>query len=53
MCACFVRDVPADSLPDLAVALFDLFSLFLVTQTKAHNIPLFLLFRFQFFFLCK
>jgi ethanolaminephosphotransferase len=36
---------------DLAVALFDLLTLFLVTQTKAQNIPLFLLFRLQFFFL--
>ncbi|KAH7386805.1 alkaline-phosphatase-like protein [Phaeosphaeria sp. MPI-PUGE-AT-0046c] len=36
---------------DFAVALFDLTTLFLLTQTKAHNIPLFLLFRFQFFFL--
>jgi len=27
-------------------------TLFLLTQTKAHNIPLFLLFRLQFFFLC-
>ncbi|KAF2785696.1 alkaline phosphatase-like protein [Melanomma pulvis-pyrius CBS 109.77] len=36
---------------DLAVALFDLLALFLVTQTKAENIPLFLLFRSQLFFL--
>ncbi|KAJ4302932.1 major facilitator super transporter protein [Kalmusia sp. IMI 367209] len=36
---------------DLAVALFDLLSLFLITQTKGQNIPLYLLFRFQFFFL--
>ncbi|KAF2999396.1 major facilitator super transporter protein [Curvularia kusanoi] len=32
---------------DLATAFFDLFSLFLLTQTKAQNIPLYLLFRFQ------
>lgn len=38
---------------DLAMALFDLLSLFLVTQTKAQNIPLYLLFRLQFFFLCE
>jgi len=38
---------------DYAVALFDLISLFLITQTRAQNIPLFLLFRLQFFFLCK
>lgn len=37
----------------MAVALFDLFTLFLLTQTKAHNIPLYLLFRLQFFFLSK
>ncbi|KAF1971856.1 GPI ethanolamine phosphate transferas-like protein 2 [Bimuria novae-zelandiae CBS 107.79] len=36
---------------DLALALFDLLTLFLVTQTKAQNIPLYLLFRFQLFFL--
>ncbi|CAI6333296.1 unnamed protein product [Periconia digitata] len=36
---------------DLAVALFDLLTLFLLTQTKAQNIPLYLLFRLQFFFL--
>ncbi|KAF1957269.1 GPI ethanolamine phosphate transferas-like protein 2, partial [Byssothecium circinans] len=36
---------------DMAVALFDLLTLFLITQTKAENIPLFLLFRIQFFFL--
>jgi ethanolaminephosphotransferase len=38
---------------DLAVALFDLATLFLLTQTKAPNIPLYILFRSQFFFLCK
>ncbi|PVI02738.1 alkaline phosphatase-like protein [Periconia macrospinosa] len=36
---------------DLAVALFDLLTLILLTQTKAQNIPLYLLFRLQFFFL--
>ncbi|PSN71579.1 alkaline phosphatase-like protein [Corynespora cassiicola Philippines] len=36
---------------DLALALFDLLSLLLLTQTKAENIPLFLLFRLQYFFL--
>ncbi|KAI8940891.1 hypothetical protein NX059_002151 [Plenodomus lindquistii] len=36
---------------DFAMTLFDLTTLFLLTQTKAHNIPLFLLFRCQFFFL--
>ncbi|KAF1947054.1 alkaline phosphatase-like protein [Clathrospora elynae] len=36
---------------DLAVAFFDLTTLFLLTQTKAQNIPLYLLFRLQFFFL--
>ncbi|KAF2024881.1 alkaline phosphatase-like protein [Setomelanomma holmii] len=36
---------------DLAVALFDMIVLFLLTQTKAHNIPLFLLVRVQFIFL--
>ncbi|KAF2715075.1 alkaline phosphatase-like protein [Pleomassaria siparia CBS 279.74] len=36
---------------DLAVALFDLLALFLITQTKAENIPLFLYFRCQLFFL--
>ncbi|KAF2750244.1 alkaline phosphatase-like protein [Sporormia fimetaria CBS 119925] len=35
----------------LAVALFDLSTLFLMTQTKAENIPLFLLFRLQTVFL--
>ncbi|KAF1850947.1 GPI ethanolamine phosphate transferase 2 [Cucurbitaria berberidis CBS 394.84] len=35
----------------LAVAFFDLMALFLITQTKAQNIPLYLLFRLQFFFL--
>jgi ethanolaminephosphotransferase len=38
---------------DLAIAFFDLTTLFLFTQTKAQNIPLYLLFRFQFFFLCR
>ncbi|KAL1608404.1 major facilitator superfamily transporter protein [Paraconiothyrium brasiliense] len=47
------RDRRGKSSGDLAIALFDLFSLFLITQTKAQNIPLYLLFRFQFFFLCK
>jgi ethanolaminephosphotransferase len=37
----------------MAVALFDLVTVFLLTQTKAHNIPLYLLFRFQLFFLSK
>ncbi|XPS76453.1 major facilitator super transporter protein [Ascochyta lentis] len=36
---------------DLAIAFFDLSTLFLLTQTKAQNIPLYLLFRLQFFFL--
>ncbi|KAF2847226.1 GPI ethanolamine phosphate transferas-like protein 2 [Plenodomus tracheiphilus IPT5] len=36
---------------DFAVTLFDLTTLFVLTQTKAHNIPLFLLFRLQFFLL--
>lgn len=36
---------------DLAVSLFDLTSLFLITQTKAQNIPLYLLFRLQTVFL--
>ncbi|KAF2184722.1 GPI ethanolamine phosphate transferas-like protein 2 [Zopfia rhizophila CBS 207.26] len=36
---------------DLAVALFDLLSLFLITQTRAQNIPVYLLFRMQIFFL--
>ncbi|KAF2272319.1 alkaline phosphatase-like protein [Westerdykella ornata] len=35
----------------LAVALFDLTTLFLITQTKAQNIPLYLLFRLQTVFL--
>ncbi|KAH6622408.1 GPI ethanolamine phosphate transferas-like protein 2 [Boeremia exigua] len=38
---------------DLATAFFDLFTLFLLTQTKAQNIPLYLLFRFQIFFLSR
>lgn len=38
---------------DLATSFFDLFTLFLLTQTKAQNIPLYLLFRIQFFFLSK
>lgn len=38
---------------DLATSFFDLFTLFLLTQTKAQNAPLYLLFRLQFFFLCK
>ncbi|EOA89393.1 uncharacterized protein SETTUDRAFT_176074 [Exserohilum turcica Et28A] len=36
---------------DLAVALFDLITVFLFTQTKAQNIPLYFLFRLQYFFL--
>ncbi|KAH7122808.1 GPI ethanolamine phosphate transferase-like protein 2 [Dendryphion nanum] len=36
---------------ETAVALVDLLTLFLMTQTKAENIPLFLLFRMQSFFL--
>ncbi|CAN9381830.1 unnamed protein product [Alternaria alternata] len=35
----------------LAVAFFDLMTLFLLTQTKAQNIPLYFLFRLQYFFL--
>ncbi|KAH7348158.1 alkaline-phosphatase-like protein [Pyrenochaeta sp. MPI-SDFR-AT-0127] len=35
----------------LAVAFFDLTTLFLITQTKAQNIPVYLLFRLQFVFL--
>lgn len=42
---------PNDS--DLATSFFDLFTLFLLTQTKAQNVPLYLLFRIQLFFLCK
>ncbi|KAF2263833.1 GPI ethanolamine phosphate transferas-like protein 2 [Lojkania enalia] len=38
---------------DFAIALFDLAILFLMTQTKAQNIPLYLLFRVQLFFLSK
>ncbi|KAJ4354026.1 major facilitator super transporter protein [Didymosphaeria variabile] len=45
------RDRRGEGSGDLAIALFDLLSLFLITQTKAQNIPLYLLFRFQFFFL--
>lgn len=41
----------SNSLADFATALFDLLSLFLLTQTRAPNIPLFLLFRLQLFFL--
>lgn len=37
----------------MAMAFFDLAALFLLTQTKAHNIPLYGLFRVQLFFLCK
>ncbi|KAH7087763.1 alkaline-phosphatase-like protein [Paraphoma chrysanthemicola] len=36
---------------ELAVALLDITALLILTQTKAHNIPLYLLFRIQFFFL--
>ncbi|KAF1362208.1 GPI ethanolamine phosphate transferas-like protein 2 [Lizonia empirigonia] len=36
---------------DLAASFFDLLTLFLLTQTKAQNIPLYLLFRIQFFLL--
>ncbi|USP75789.1 GPI ethanolamine phosphate transferase 2 [Curvularia clavata] len=36
---------------DLAVAFFDLTTLFLLTQTKAQNIPLYFLFRLQYMFL--
>ncbi|KAF2008846.1 GPI ethanolamine phosphate transferase 2 [Aaosphaeria arxii CBS 175.79] len=36
---------------NLAVSLFDLFTLFLITQTKAENIPLYLIFRMQTFLL--
>ncbi|KAF3038115.1 major facilitator super transporter protein [Didymella heteroderae] len=36
---------------DLATAFLDMFTLFLLTQTKAQNVPLYLLFRIQFFFL--
>ncbi|KAJ4402279.1 major facilitator super transporter protein [Didymella pomorum] len=36
---------------DLATAFLDMLTLFLLTQTKAHNIPLYLLFRIQFFLL--
>lgn len=38
---------------DLATSFFDLFTLFLLTQTKAQNIPLYLLFRLQLALLCK
>jgi hypothetical protein len=37
----------------LAVAFFDMTTLFILTQTKAQNIPLYLLFRLQYFFLGK
>lgn len=43
----------SDNLKDMAHAFFDLTTLFLLTQTKAHNVPLYLLFRLQFVFLCK
>lgn len=43
----------ANSTTDLAASFFDLLTLFLLTQTKAQNIPLYLLFRIQFFLLCK
>ncbi|KAF1839033.1 GPI ethanolamine phosphate transferase 2 [Decorospora gaudefroyi] len=36
---------------ELAVAFFDLTTLFLLTQTKAQNIPLYFLFRLQYFLL--
>ncbi|KAI1520980.1 GPI ethanolamine phosphate transferase 2 [Pyrenophora tritici-repentis] len=36
---------------ELAVAFFDLTTLFILTQTKAQNIPLYFLFRLQYFFL--
>ncbi|KAJ4337630.1 major facilitator super transporter protein [Didymella glomerata] len=36
---------------DLATAFFDMLTLFLLTQTKAQNIPLYLLFRIQYFLL--
>ena len=36
---------------DLAVALFDILTMLLLTQTKAQNIPLYLIFRIQFFML--
>ncbi|KAF1933386.1 alkaline phosphatase-like protein [Didymella exigua CBS 183.55] len=36
---------------DLATAFFDMFTLFLLTQTKSQNIPLYLLFRIQYFML--
>ena len=41
------------AIADLAIGLFDLLSLFLVTQTRAQNIPLYLIFRAQLFFLSK
>lgn len=43
----------ANSTTDLAASFFDLLTLFLLTQTKAQNLPLYLLFRMQFFLLCK
>jgi hypothetical protein len=42
-----------DNIAELAVAFFDLTTLFLLTQTKAQNIPLYLLFRLQYFLLSK
>ena len=41
------------AIADLAVGLFDLLSLFLVTQTRPQNTPLYLIFRMQLFFLSK
>lgn len=35
------------------MSFFDLFALFLITQTKAQNIPLYLLFRVELVALCK
>jgi hypothetical protein len=42
-----------DYYAELAIAFFDLTTLFLLTQTKAQNIPLYFLFRLQYFFLSK
>jgi ethanolaminephosphotransferase len=42
-----------NSIAELAVAFFDLMTLFLLTQTKAQNIPLYFLFRLQYFFLSR
>jgi ethanolaminephosphotransferase len=42
---------PTNNPPDLALALFDILTLLLLTQTSTQNIPLFLLFRLQTFFL--